>query len=98
MTSTIITLLKPFLKHVLLKHYKVRKRFQPWSVFSAYLSGKDTLTQKGFPGDSAVKIPPATQETHPDAGSIPGSRRPPGGGHGTPLQGSGLEDPLDRGA
>ena len=33
-----------------------------------------------------------------DAGSIPGSGRPPGGGHGSPLQCSCLENPMDRGA
>ena len=31
-------------------------------------------------------------------GKIPGSGRSPGGGHGNPLQYSGLENPLDRGA
>ena len=31
-------------------------------------------------------------------GTIPGSGRSPGGGHGNPLQYSGLENPLDRGA
>ena len=33
-----------------------------------------------------------------DPGSIPGSGRSPGGGHGTPLQSSCLENPMDRGA
>ena len=33
-----------------------------------------------------------------DAGSIPGSERSPGGGHGNPLQYSCLENPMDRGA
>ena len=33
-----------------------------------------------------------------DAGSIPGSRRSPGGGHGNSLQYSCLENPMDRGA
>ena len=33
-----------------------------------------------------------------DVGSIPGSRRSPGGGHGNPLQYSCLENPMDRGA
>ena len=33
-----------------------------------------------------------------DAGSIPGSGRSPGGGHGNPLQYSFLENPMDRGA
>ena len=32
-----------------------------------------------------------------DVGSIPGSGRPPGGGHGKPLQCSCLENPMDRG-
>ena len=39
------------------------------------------------------------QEMHnQDAGSIPGSWRAPGGGHGNPVQYSCLENPLDRGA
>ena len=33
-----------------------------------------------------------------DEGSIPGSRRSTGGGHGNPLQYSCLENPMDRGA
>ena len=33
-----------------------------------------------------------------DTGSIPGSGRSPGGGHGKPLQYSCLENPIDRGA
>ena len=33
-----------------------------------------------------------------DAGSIPGSGRSPGGGHGNPLQYSCLENSMDRGA
>ena len=37
------------------------------------------------------------QETR-DTGSIPGSERSPGGGHGNPLQYSCLENLMDRGA
>jgi len=33
-----------------------------------------------------------------DTGSVPGSGRSPGGGHGNPLQYSCLENPMDRGA
>ena len=33
-----------------------------------------------------------------DVGSVPGSRRSPGEGHGNPLQYSCLENPVDRGA
>jgi len=33
-----------------------------------------------------------------DLDSIPGLRRCPGGEHGNPLQYSGLENPMDRGA
>ena len=40
-----------------------------------------------------VKNPPATVGDTGDVGSIPGSGRSPGGGHGYPLQYSGLENP-----
>ena len=33
-----------------------------------------------------------------DMGSVPGSRRSPGRGHGNPLEYSCLENPMDRGA
>ena len=39
-----------------------------------------------------VKNPPANAGDVRDAGSIPGSRRSPGGGHGSPLQYSCLEE------
>ena len=45
-----------------------------------------------------VKNPPANAGNLRDAGSIPGSGRSPGEGHGNPLQYSGLENPMDRGA
>ena len=48
----------------------------------------------GFPGGSDGK------ESACDAGDlglIPGLGRSPGGGNGTPLQYSGLENPMDRG-
>ena len=45
-----------------------------------------------------VKNPPAHVGDLRDIGSIPGSRRSPGGGHGNPLQYSWLENPMDRGA
>ena len=41
---------------------------------------------------------PANAEDLRDADSIPESGRPPGGGHGNPLQYSFLESPMDRGA
>ena len=42
-----------------------------------------------------VKNPPANVG---DAGLIPGLGRSPGGGNGSPLQYSYLENPMDRGA
>ena len=45
-----------------------------------------------------VKNSPANAGNIRDTGSIPGSGRSPGGGHGTPLQYSCLENPMDRGA
>ena len=45
-----------------------------------------------------VKSPPANVADIRDVGSIPGSGRSPGRGHGNPLQYSYLENPMDRGA
>ena len=45
-----------------------------------------------------VKNKPTDAGDERDAGSIPGSGRSPGGGHGNPPQYSCLENPLDRGA
>ena len=51
----------------------------------------------GFPGGSAVKNMPITQEMHPrDAGSIPGSGRSPGEGNGNLFHYSCMENPIDR--
>ena len=44
-----------------------------------------------------VKNLPANAGDIRDMGSIPGSGRSPGGGHGNPLQYSCLENPMDRG-
>ena len=51
-----------------------------------------------FSGGSVVKNPPANAGDKGDSGSIPGSGKSPGGGHGNPLQYSCLENPMDRGA
>ena len=60
---------------------------------------QDELYYGAFPGGSLVKSLPANAGDGRDAGSIPGSGRPPaGGGHGNPLQYSCLENPMDRGA
>ena len=45
-----------------------------------------------------VKNPPANAGDVRDAGSIPGWGRSPGGGHGSPLRCSCLENPVDGGA
>ena len=45
-----------------------------------------------------VKNLPANAGDKRDVGSIPGSGRSPGGGHGNSLQYSCLENPRDRGA
>ena len=45
-----------------------------------------------------VKNPPANAGDIRDLGSIPGSGRSAGGGHGNPLQDSCLENPMDKGA
>ena len=45
---------------------------------------------------TVVKNLPANAGDERDAGSIPGSGKPPGGGPGNPLQCSCLENPTDR--
>ena len=45
-----------------------------------------------------MKNPPANAGDIRDTGSIPGSGRSPGDGHGNPLQYSCLENLMDRGA
>ena len=44
------------------------------------------------------KNPPASAAGIRDVGLVSGSGSSPGGGHGNPLQYSGLEDPMNRGA
>ena len=54
-----------------------------------------TIGQKGFPGGSVLKNPPADAG---DAGVISGSGRSPGEGNGYPFQYSCPEIPMARGA
>ena len=56
------------------------------------------MQAKGFTGGTCGKEPPANAGDIRDAGSIPGSERSPGAGHGNPLQYSCLKTPMDRGA
>ena len=46
----------------------------------------------------AIKNLPANAGDIRDVGSVPGSGRSPGGGHGNPLQYSYLDNPIGRGA
>ena len=52
----------------------------------------------GFPGGLLGKEPACNAGDAGDMSSIPGLERSPGGGHGSPLQYSCLENPIDRGA
>ena len=52
----------------------------------------------GFPGGTSIKNLPANAGDVRDLGSIPGSGRAPGKGHGDSLQYSCLENSMDRGA
>ena len=59
------------------------------------------MVLSGFPRALVVKNPPADAGDagdERDLGLIPGLGRSPGGGRATPLQYSGLENPMDRGA
>ena len=52
----------------------------------------------GLPQGLSSKELACSAEAAGDMGSIPGWGRYPGGGHGSPLQYSCLENPMDRGA
>ena len=60
--------------------------------------GREEQTWPGFPDGTSGKDPPVNAGDIRDAGSIPGSGRSLGGGHGNPLQYSCLENPMDSGA
>ena len=56
---------------------------------------QDSVTILGFPGGSEVKVSACNAG---DPGSIPGLGRSSGGGNGSPLQYSCLENPMEGGA
>ena len=53
--------------------------------------------KEDFPGGTCGKVPASARDAG-DTYLIPGSGRSPEIGHGNPLQYSGLENPMDRGA
>ena len=68
----------------------------PWTLAATQCRVLDKqVWSKGFPGGSDSKESACNAG---DLGSIPGSGRSPGRGHGNPLQYSCLENPMDRGA
>ena len=60
--------------------------------------GKRLAFVGASPGGAGLGNPVASAEAQRDSGSIPGSGRSPGEGHGNPLQYSCLENPMDKGA
>ena len=56
------------------------------------------MPSSGFPRGSVVEGLPFDAGVPGEAGLIPQSGRSPGEGNGKPLQGSCLDNPLDRGA
>ena len=61
-------------------------------------TGDSYIHTQDFQVALVVKNPPTKAGDIRDAGSVPVSGRPPGGGHGNLLQYSCLENPMDRGA
>ena len=76
-----------------------KKKSQAWSSRLFFRVGLNFLafpqSAQGFPGGSDSKDSACNAG---DLGLIPGLGRSPGGGHGNPLQYSGLENPHGRGA
>ena len=77
-----------------MKWYGKPQREYMGLLWQAHSSGWLTAQRWGFLGSSVIKNPTANAG---DADSIPMSGRSPGGGNGTPLQYSCLENPMDRG-
>ena len=75
------------------KSSEIRNQSQP-SGCRGLNSGTDTLLASQVA--LGEKDPPPNVEEIRDMGSIPGSGRSPGDGHGNPLQCSCLENPMDR--
>ena len=71
-----------------------------WTIFQSHHIDNEEKPSLEENAQAAlvVKITPARAGDVRDVGSIPGSGRSPGGGHGNPLQYSCLENPMDRGA
>ena len=65
-------------------------------VFIQQIFIERLICDMDFPGCSVVKNLPAKVGDMGDTGSIPGSEISPGEGHGSPLQFSCLENPMDR--
>ena len=76
-----------------LRHHNCKGSLVLW-----ILLGGSNGVNRGFPGGSVVKNPPAKAGNAGEASSVPGWGRSPGGGNGNPLQYSCLENPMDRGA
>jgi len=76
------------------KHRRERKKnkLRRWSLLAFYA---DVVPPQVA---LVVKNPPVIARNLRDAGSVLGSGRCPGGGNGTPLYYSCLENPMDRGA
>ena len=74
--------------------------FHLCALKKSYHRGQEKwIVRRGVPQVALmVKNLPGNAEHVRDMGSIPGSGRSPGGGHGSPLQYSCLEKPMDRGA
>ena len=79
-----------------MKKYKTKNSAHTWEWYNAPLTTHAEIS--GFTtGGSVVKNLPANARELRDVGLIPESWRPPGGGHGYPLQYSCLENSVNRG-
>ena len=78
--------------HILTRYEAKSKTFNFWG------GGGSVSSFMGFPSGSEVKNLPVGLGDSRYASSIPESRSSPGGGHGSPLQYSCLENPMARGA
>ena len=77
--------------HTQTQHHKITALISFMTAHVCHAHGCSQLAQ-------VVKNPPANAGDVRDMGSITGSERSPGGGHGNPFQYSCLGNPMGRGA
>ena len=104
--SHLISINSDLVKGLIMNNSQLVQWLKPWSwsqtarvgISAPPLTNCDLGQTLGFPHGAGGKELTANAEAAGDVGLIPGLGRSPGGVHGSPLQYSCQENPVDRGA